>query len=66
MTDKIQDQCIARMEELGLNPNRVSELVEGSVSRMHVYDYLTRKKSMGSHKLQHVLAALKLRITPTK
>lgn len=60
--DSIQSACIARMEALELNPNRVAEMLEGQVSRAHVCEYLTRKSSMGSHKLQHLLAALGLKI----
>ena len=63
LTDTIQEQCIARMEMLGLNPNQVAGLLDGRVSRSHVCDYLTRRASIGSHKLQHLLAALNLNIT---
>jgi hypothetical protein len=61
--DAIQSACIARMEALDLNPNRVAELLDGRVSRAHVCDYLSRRSSMGSHKLQHLLAVLGLRLT---
>ena len=61
--DRIQSACIDRMEELGLNPNEVAAMVADRISRAHVYDYLTRRSSMGSHKLQHLLAALRLRVT---
>ena len=60
--DAIQDQLIARMEALALNPNKVAELVDGQVSRSHVCDYLTRRASIGSHKLQHMLNALKMEL----
>lgn len=66
LTDAIQDQCIARMHELGLNPNQVAELLNGKVSRSHVCDYLTRRASIGSHKLVHVLDVLQLKIAPAK
>lgn len=61
-SDVIQDTCIARMESLGLNPNKVFELLDGKVSRSHINDYLTRRASIGSHKLQYLLAALNLEI----
>lgn len=64
MSDHIQNQCIERMEQLGLNPNQIAETLDGKVSRSHVCDYLTRRASMGSHKLQHVLTALSLKILP--
>jgi hypothetical protein len=65
-SDAIQDQCIAQMDKLGLNPNQVAEMLDGRVSRSHVCDYLTRRASIGSHKLQHLLAALDLEISPAK
>lgn len=65
-SDAIQDACIARMESMGLNPNKVSELLDGKVSRSHVNDYLTRRASIGSHKLQHLLAVLGLALVPAK
>lgn len=60
--DAIQDACIARMDALGLNPNQVAEKLDGKVSRTHVCDFLTRRASIGSHKLQFLLPALGLKI----
>lgn len=59
--DKIQDLCIARMEHLRLNPSKVAELLP-AMSRTHVCDFLSRRKSMGSHKLQYLVKALGGRI----
>jgi hypothetical protein len=50
--------------ELGFNPNQVAEKLDGIVSRSHVCDYLTRRSSMGSHKVQHLLKVLNLEIQP--
>jgi hypothetical protein len=63
-SDAIQDRCIEQMTKLGLNPNKVAEMLDGQVSRSHVCDYLTRRASIGSHKLQHLLGALNLEIAP--
>lgn len=63
-SDAIQELCIARMEALGLNPNQVAERVGDKISRTHVCDYLGRRASLGSHKLQHLLPVLGLRIMP--
>lgn len=63
LLDTIQEQCIARMKELGLNPNQVAERLP-NMSRTHVCDYLSRRSSMGSHKLQHLLKILQLEIQP--
>ena len=65
LTDAIQERCIARMHELSLNPNRVAELVGDRISRAHVCDYLSRRSGMGTHKVQHLLAALGLEIGKT-
>ena len=60
--DWIQAACIERAKELRLNASEIARLTEGAVSDDHVRDYLTRRKSMGSHKLQHVLKVLGLTI----
>lgn len=64
LTDWIQEACIRRMIELGLNAERVADLVAGHIERDHAVKYLTRRAPMVSHKLQHLLAALRLRIAP--
>ena len=60
--DSIQERCIAQMLKLGMNPNQVADAVEGKIARSHVCDFLTRRASIGSHKLQHLLPVLKLEI----
>lgn len=60
--DWVQDAVIARAEKLALSSYAIAQLTGGAVSEDHVRDYLTRRKSMGSHKLQHVLRALRLRV----
>jgi hypothetical protein len=61
--DWVQARVIARAAELGLTAYAVAKLTGGAVSEDHVHAYLTRRKSMGSHKLQHVLRALGLTLT---
>ncbi len=61
--DWIQDSVIARANKLGLTSYAIAKASEGAVSEDHVRDYLTRAKSMGSHKLQHVLRVLGLKIS---
>ncbi len=58
--DWIQARVIARAAELGLSSYEIAKRTAGGVSEDHVRDYLTRRKSMGSHKLQHVLRVLGL------
>jgi hypothetical protein len=60
--DWIQEAVIARARVLGLNPLQISQQTGGKVSDDHIREFLNRRKSMGSHKLQHVLRALDLRI----
>lgn len=58
--DWVQDRVIARAAELGLTSYAIAKAAGGAVSEDHIQAYLTRKKSMGSHKLQHVLRVLRL------
>ena len=62
--DWIQDTVIARAKSLGLSAYAIARATDGRVSEDHIRGYLTRQSSMGSHKLQHVIAALGLRIVP--
>ena len=62
-SDQIQEAVIARAAKLGLSAYAVAKATEGAVSENHVRCYLTREKSMGSHKLQHIFRALGLKIT---
>lgn len=62
MTDQIQEIVIARAEKLGLSSYEIAKRA-GAVSENHVRAYITRRKSMGSHKLQHVLRVLGLKVT---
>lgn len=66
MKDKIQDIIIKRAEQLGLSSYAIAQLTDGAVSEDHVRKYLTHRNSMGSHKLQHVIRALKLHLVPEK
>ena len=61
--DWIQQAVIDRAATLGLTAYAIAKATGWAVSEQHIQDYLRRKKSMGSHKLQHVLAVLKLRLT---
>lgn len=60
--DWIQDAVIRRAEQLDLTSYAIAQMAGGAVSADHVRAYLTRQKSMGSHKLQHVLRALGLEV----
>lgn len=60
--DWIQDCVIERSRELGLNARMIRDATGGAVSENHLHDYLSRRASMGSHKLAAVLRVLGLRI----
>jgi hypothetical protein len=60
--DEIQSAVIARVRELGLTAYAVAKATGGAVSEDHVRAYLSRQKSMGSHKLQHIFRALGLTV----
>lgn len=64
LTDWVQETVIARARELGLTAYAIAKRTDGKVSEDHVKNYLERRSSMGSHKLQHVLRALDLGVTP--
>jgi hypothetical protein len=69
MKDKIQERCIDRAGELDLNPRQIWLAIGGAnapVSYAHIQAYLTRRKSMGSHKLQHLLPPLGLALASIK
>lgn len=60
--DTIQETVIARAKELGLTAYAIARASGGAVSENHIRCYLSRKKSMGSHKLQYVFGALGLSV----
>jgi len=65
--DDIQDAVIARAAELGLTAYAIAaatrtDLHPRGVSERHVREYLGRRASMGSHRLQHVLRVLGLAV----
>ena len=62
--DWIQDAVIARAGELQLTGYALAQ--QCGVSENHVQRYLTRKSSMSSYKLQHVLKALGMKIVAGK
>lgn len=64
--DEIQEAVIARARERNMTAYAVAMATEGRVSENAVREYMARRASMGSHKLQHVLRALGLTITPEK
>ena len=64
LSDWIQDTVIARASQLEKSAYRIAVDCGHAVSEDHINDYLRRRKSMGSHKLQHVLKVLGLKVVP--
>lgn len=62
--DWIQDAVIERANELQLTGYALAQ--QCGVSENHVQRYLTRKSSMSSYKLQHVLSALGMKLVVEK
>lgn len=60
----IRDQINKRMRELNLNPNQLAKLVEGEISRTHVYEYLRGDTQITDNKLAVLLNVLGLEIRP--
>lgn len=60
--DQIQEAVIARAAKLRLSAYAVAQLTGKLVSEDHVNNYMKRRSSMGSHKLQHLLRVLNLKI----
>lgn len=58
--DWLQQAVADRAAELGLTAYALAARTGGAVSEGHIRAYLGCQKSMGSHKLQHVLRALDL------
>jgi hypothetical protein len=63
LTDAIQEACIQRAAELGISHSQIATELGDLISADHTLDYLSRRKSMGSHLLQHLLARLGLTVT---
>jgi hypothetical protein len=65
--DWIQEACITRVRELGLDYHDIADDLERSGkihSPEHIKMYLTRRASMGSHALQHLMHYLGLEVMP--
>ena len=60
--DWLQELVIERAAELGLTAYALAKLTGWAVSEQHARDFIAGRKSMGSRKLQHILAALGLEL----
>lgn len=62
----IRETILSRMKELGLNPNRLSEMLKGEIPRQTIYDFLTGKADARSEVVSALLEALDLELKPKK
>jgi len=57
---------IKRMNELNLNPNRLSEMLKGNIPRQTIYDFLSGKTDARSEVVSELMKALDLELRPIK
>lgn len=62
----IRETILSRMKELGLNPNRLSEMLKGEIPRQTIYDFLTGKADARSEVVSALLEALDLELRPKR
>ena len=62
----IRKAIIRRMEELNLNPNRLSEMLKGSIPRRTIYDFLSGKTDARTEVASALMQALGLELRPAK
>jgi len=61
----IRKAIIKRMNELNLNPNRLSEMLKGSVPRQTIYDFLSGKTDARTEVVGALMKVLGLELKPT-
>ena len=54
------------MKELNLNPNRLSDMLDGKIPRMTIYDFLSGKSDARSEVVSELMKVLKLEVRPIK
>jgi len=54
------------MNELNLNPNRLSELLKGEIPRQTIYDFLSGKTDARTEVASALMEALSLKLRPAK
>ena len=62
----IRETILSRMKELGLNPNRLSEMLKGEIPRQTIYDFLSGKADARSEVVSALIEALDLEIRPKR
>lgn len=62
----IRKAIIARMNELDLNPNRLSEMLKGRIPRQTIYDFLSGKTDARTEVVAALMEKLDLELRPIK
>ncbi len=62
----IRKAIIKRMNELNLNPNRLSEMLKGRIPRQTIYDFLSGKTDARTEVVSALMKALELELRPIK
>jgi len=62
----IRKAIIKRMNELNLNPNRLSEMLKGRIPRRTIYDFLSGKTDARTEVASALMKALELELKPKK
>ncbi len=62
----IRKAIIKRMNELNLNPNRLSEMLKGKIPRQTIYDFLSCNTDARSEVVSELIKALELELVPKK
>ena len=62
----IRKAIIKRMNELNLNPNRLSVMLKDEIPRQTIYDFLSGKTDARTEVVSALMKALDLEIRPTK
>jgi len=62
----IRKAIIKRMNELSLNPNRLSVMLKDEIPRQTIYDFLSGKTDARTEVVSALMKALDLEIKPTK
>ena len=62
----IRKAIIKRMNELNLNPNRLSEMLKGDIPRQTIYDFLSGQTDARSEVVSALMHTLGLELRPAK
>ncbi len=62
----IRKTIIKRMNELNLNPNRLSEMLKDEIPRQTIYDFLSGKTDARTEVVSALMKVLGLELRPIK